>query len=110
MAAIPVELARDLPETLDELVHALETGHATEDGLVPLSYRFAEALGALRRCDECARPIVDVEVMATLLMEHYAADLDERPAIEDALRESQLETGDTLTPSRCSYHGQLPAE
>ncbi len=109
MPSITPEHAAALPDTLDELLGALETGRATDEGLVPLSYAFADALESLRRCDVCQRPIVDAEVMATTLAEHYGAD-DDRQRIEDALRSSELETGDTLSPNYCSFHGQITSE
>jgi len=110
MPSINAEYAATLPGTLDELVHALEEGHATDEGLVPLSYHFAEAMESLRHCDVCRNPIADPEVLATTLADHYGVDATERQRIEDALRASELETGDTLSPNYCSYHAQITSE
>lgn len=108
MPTIPSDQAANLPDTLDELLQALESGHATDEGLRPLSYHFAASLDSVRECDVCHRPIVDAEVLATTLAEHYGDD--DRQRIEDALRSSELETGDTLSPNYCSFHGQITSE
>lgn len=107
MASISGDLALQLPPTLDELTQAIEVAEATDEGLVPLSYRFADEVGALRHCAECERPIVEPEVLAETLAEHYRAGDEERGRLVDAIRSSQLETGDTLYPDYCSYHRPL---
>lgn len=107
MASISGDLALHLPPTLDELVQAIETADATDEGLVPLSYRFADEVGALRHCAECERPIVEPEVLAETLAEHYRASDEERGALVDAIRASKLETGDDTYPDYCSYHPPL---
>ncbi|MDA1010010.1 MAG: hypothetical protein O2888_00890 [Chloroflexi bacterium] len=108
MPTIPSDQAADLPDTLDELLEAIEMGHATDEGLRPLSYHFAASLDSVRECDVCHRPIVDADVMATTLAEHYGTD--DRQRIEDVLRSSELETGDTLSPNYYSFHAQITSE
>ena len=99
-----------LPPTLDELIAVIEAAQDGEDHAGRITYEFADRLGALRHCDVCGRPIVEITVLVGELLEHYGLNADTGGRLEDALRRSRLEAGDTLSPNYCSYHAQITSE
>jgi hypothetical protein len=102
LGALRHELA-DVPSAIDDLLLEL---------LLPsipggrLSYERAERLGALRRCDQCMTPIVDLAALSELVAEFYGTP-ERQQDVADALVRSGLEVGDPLSPSFCSIHGQI---
>ena len=83
-----------LPPTLDELMESIR-----EDEIIAM----AEALGAVRQCELCDVPIVDVYEFADRAIEHYgAAESDYLDKIVDALHKSDVETGGFHNELLCS--------
>ena len=99
----------DLPEELEALLEAVERA-ASKGESGPISYDTAARMGALRGCDVCARPIVDVGVLADRIMAHYGRANGLARRLREALQHSPLESGDNLSPNYCSYHAQISSE
>ncbi|MCH8092603.1 MAG: acyloxyacyl hydrolase, partial [Proteobacteria bacterium] len=54
----------------DELFKAVRAVSKGESG--PITYDVADRIGALHVCDVCARPIVEIDVLVTRVVAHYA--------------------------------------
>ena len=99
-----------LPPSLDELIAAIQADQRGENRAGPLTYELAGELAALRYCDVCGRPIVGIDALTQGLLAHYGRQGTPDARLTRALRGTHLETGDTLSPNYCSYHGQITSE
>jgi ppGpp synthetase/RelA/SpoT-type nucleotidyltranferase len=97
------ETESELPESFEELpeAFALEKG----DIDVSLLYSVASMWDAMKRCDLCGAPIIDVDRFVEEALDYYDLDEDPDGALGRWLVDCGVETGDFDNPSLCSYHG-----
>ena len=103
------EMLSSLPDTLEDLIEALEDPRGEPD-----IETWADALGATSACTTCGETIVQPFSFAEAVVYHYGASEaeadDAHERIENAVRSSGVEIGGFEEGNLCAYHSEQAAK